>query len=106
MNYDANELGIERYLAKLRRARNAWWSRYIFIHINKTGGSSIERALDLRFEHMTAREKRVDVGPRRWQTAFKFAFVRNPWARALSHYRYRVQTNQTGLGNEHLAFRD
>lgn len=97
---------VARYLAKGRRARNTWWPDYVFIHINKTAGSSIERALALRFEHMTALEKRAQLGWVRWQRAFKFAFIRNPWSRALSHYHFRVQTNQTGLGDRHLSFRD
>jgi hypothetical protein len=91
-------------VAKYRRARNMHFPNYIFIHINKTAGSSIERALYLRFEHKTAAEKLAELGVRRWRCAFKFAFVRNPWTRALSHYLYRVKTNQTGLGNAHLTF--
>lgn len=34
-----------------------------------------------------------------WDKAFKFAYVRNPWGKVVSHYHYRVQTNQTGLGS-------
>lgn len=89
---------------KLRRWRNHHLSRYVFIHINKTAGSSIEQALELRFEHKTAIEKRSELGSRRWDRPFKFCFVRNPWDRVLSHYSYRVKTNQTGLGNGHLGF--
>ena len=97
---------IQHYVGVARRARNAHLPRYVFIHINKTGGSSIEQALGLRFEHKTALDKRAELGARAWQRTFKFAFVRNPWNRAISHYRYRMQTNQTGLGDGHLAFRD
>lgn len=81
----------------------------IFVHIPKTGGSSIERMFG-----MTTSEHFVSAGPLKdltpcnkspqhftWielkrvlpldfvQRAYKFAFVRNPWARFLSEYRYR-----------------
>jgi hypothetical protein len=71
---------------------------FIFIHINKTGGSSIENALGLRFEHKTALEKMREVGPEQWERSFTFTVVRNPWDKVASHYHYRVMTNQTGLG--------
>lgn len=97
---------FDEYVAKARRFRNAHWPRYVFIHINKTAGSSIERALYLRFEHKTALEKRRELGDWRWRRSFKFSFVRNPWDKVLSHYNYRVATNQTGMGDRHISFRD
>ena len=33
-------------------------SDFIFIHINKTGGTSIEKALGLEKDHLTASEKK------------------------------------------------
>ena len=91
---------------RLRRYRDRRWPRYVFIHINKTAGSSIEKALDLPFEHKTALQKREELGPSRWRSAFKFSFVRNPWDKVVSHYHYRVKTNQTGMGDGHIDFRD
>lgn len=79
-------------------------SKVIFVHINKTGGSSIERALGLPFQHRTARQIRADLGDKRWNQRFSFAFVRNPWDKVASHYRYRVRTNQTGLGDNTIPF--
>jgi hypothetical protein len=75
-----------------------------FIHINKTGGSSIEVALGLPMEHKTARQKIDEVGWDAWQKAFTFSVVRNPWDKVVSHYCFRVATNQTGLGDGHLSF--
>lgn len=93
---------------RLERLRYYLHERYlqdfVFIHINKTAGSSIERALGLRFEHKTALEKRAELGERAWSRRFKFAFVRNPWDKVFSHYNYRLATNQTGLGERPLDF--
>lgn len=86
------------------RIHTKYLADVIFIHINKTGGSSIERALGLPFQHRTAMDIREDIGAARWQGRFKFAFVRNPWDKVASHYRFRVKTDQTGLGESRLEF--
>ena len=52
--------------------------RFHFIHINKTGGSSIELALRLPPEHKTAIQKIDEVGREVWLDAFNFCVVRNP----------------------------
>ena len=75
-----------------------------FIHINKTGGSSIEVALGLPMEHKTALQKIAEVGLPAWRDAFTFCVVRNPWDKVVSHYCFRVATNQTGLADGHLSF--
>jgi chondroitin 4-sulfotransferase 11 len=86
---------------RLQDLRARLYTKYVsdvlFVHINKTGGTSIERALGLPFQHRTALELRELVGPARWAERFSFAFVRNPWDKVASHYHFRVQTNQTGL---------
>lgn len=95
----------------LRRTRR--WSQglrerylhdFVFIHINKTAGSSVGRALGLRFEHQTAQEKRAALGPARWDNRFAFTFVRNPWDRVVSLYHYRIKTNTTGLRDQPIDF--
>jgi hypothetical protein len=73
-----------------------------FIHIPKTGGTSIRVAYsDLEDSvfwtgHESALLKYTrlqqalgkDEADRVWNNSFKFTFVRNPWARAVSHYKY------------------
>ncbi len=86
------------------RLRVEYFQRYVFIHINKTGGSSIEKALAIRHEHKTASEKRDELGEWLWKTKFSFAIVRNPWDKVVSHYHFRVMTNQTNLVNNDVDF--
>lgn len=86
------------------RLREKYFQRFVYIHINKTGGSSIEKALSLAHEHKTAIEKKGELGENRWDKKFVFSFVRNPWDKVVSHYHFRVMTNQTGLGKNPLDF--
>jgi chondroitin 4-sulfotransferase 11 len=81
---------------------------FVFIHINKTGGTSINRAVGILLkQHLTAEEIVAAIGRERWGAAFKVAFVRNPWDKVASHYRYRIKTAQTGLGVEDtLTFKE
>jgi hypothetical protein len=63
--------------------------RCIFIHITKTGGTSVAKSLFGYLPyHYTAIEYRVIYGRKHFEQYFKFAFVRNPWDRLYSAYRY------------------
>jgi chondroitin 4-sulfotransferase 11 len=83
---------------------------FIFIHIQKTGGSSIVSALrkaapdsistfsdfaachdPLKGQHVFASDLRNYLGDHEWQRFFKFAFVRNPWARLVSWYNMCIE---------------
>ncbi len=62
---------------------------YIFIHIPKTGGSSIAHSLNIKkSSHATALEARKKLYWWQYRRSFKFALVRNPWDRFLSLYNY------------------
>lgn len=70
---------------------------YIFIHIPKTGGSSILHALNI---HNYCCHEPISRYPNYLtQNVFKFAFVRNPFDRILSAYIYLTG----GFGNEYDA---
>lgn len=99
----------------------------LYVHVPKTGGQSVEQFfIDLlgldwdsdrgsllirrndnracgteKLAHLSASEY-VDcayVSPEEFCGFFKFSFVRNPWSRILSEYRYRNYFH-------HLSFRD
>ena len=79
---------------------------WAFIHINKCGGTSIERALNLPTFHDSAQQRRDFLGADRWQELTSFSIVRHPYDRVKSLYRYRIKTKQTGMGNGHIGLND
>ena len=91
----------DTYLRQQRRA-----GTFSFVHINKCGGTSVERALGLPKIHDTALERRDRIGADRWAQMFTFAVVRHPYDKVCSHYRYRIKTNQTGLGAAPIPLND
>lgn len=80
----------------------------IFIHITKTAGTSVALGLFSYLPyHYTAIEYRVIYGKKTFDNYFKFAFVRNPWDRLYSAYRYLKSggwnEKDKAWGNTHLA---
>lgn len=75
----------------------------IFIHITKTAGTSIRKAFNFNRpnrkeglrKHYHAREAINLLGTHVWNQAFTFTFVRNPWDRFFSFYRYKKSKQQT-----------
>lgn len=69
--------------------------KYIFVHIPKTGGVSIERSLSPHIDyclhigaHKNIHEHREGLPRYDFDKFFKFCFVRNPWDRAFSLYSF------------------
>lgn len=67
-------------------------NKIIFIHIPKTGGTSVSNSLSLRRSmggrHMTAIQTRDMYGQEIFDNAWKFTFIRNPWDRMVSVFHY------------------
>ncbi len=83
------------------------FSKIIFIHINKTGGSSIEKALGLPLQkHLTALEFRNKLGKKKYNKRFKFAFIRNPYDKVVSQYSYRFIRNAQNLQSDNISFEE
>jgi len=70
--------------------------KFLFIHIPRTGGSSIESQFNYKEnkeknKHWTLSDWKRTLGPEVFDEYFKFAFVRNPWSRAVSDYLFYTQ---------------
>lgn len=71
--------------------------KIIFIHIPRTGGTSIEKAFDKNMwknapleKHLSAKEARKKYGKKAWEDYFTFSFVRNPWDRVISLWKIKT----------------
>ncbi len=68
---------------------------FVFIHINKTGGTSIAKAIELpNIRHLTVKDVIGIIGQNEFNRAFVFTVVRNPWAKAFSLYNYKKLKNK------------
>ena len=79
---------------------------YSFIHIIKTGGTSILSALGLDKTHLTCRELIDKMTLSEWNKTKSIVVIRNPWDRVVSLYHYRVKTNQNNLKEMDISFKD
>lgn len=65
-------------------------TRSVFVHVPKAAGISVSQSLYgcLGGGHLTVEKYLEVLGPYRFLTFFKFAFVRNPWSRLYSAFRF------------------
>jgi hypothetical protein len=81
--------------------------KFIFVHINKTGGTSIEVLLKKYSNKFKRHQSIIDLNKEASSNDyFKFTFARNSWDRFLSLYKYRIKTNQTNLGSNPIPFKE
>ena len=65
---------------------------FLFIHIPRTGGTSIEdhfqkEGVEDIYKHWTLNDYKNDLSNEVFENYFKFAFVRNPWNFTISKYK-------------------
>ncbi len=93
---------------KTKRSNSLIYQNLIFIHIPRTGGTSIEAALGFQLgndeKHLTAKDLQRRVGEAAWKNAFVFSFVRNPWDRIISLYQQPYFSNINQLSQKPLAY--
>lgn len=92
--------------ATLNKFHAKYFQDFVFIHVPKCGGTSVERALGLPLlNHDTALERYRFLGEHRWRERLTFAVVRDPYARLASSYFYLHQTAKTALPDLQEEFR-
>lgn len=80
---------------------------FIFIHINKTAGTSIIDVIGKPFrKHLTAKEIINVIGQKKWDAAYKFTVIRNPWDKVVSQYKHNIKVNSSNMANKKISFKD
>ena len=90
----------------IKRNKHLYLNNFAFVHINKTAGSSVRKALGIHGDHKTALEKIEWMGKKRWNKKFTFTIVRNPFGKVVSHYCYRIKTNQLNMRVDNVSFEE
>jgi len=86
--------------------------KFIFVHIPRTGGTSIECNISEKIEikklwtlkHLTAKGIFDKIGKNKWDKYFKFTFVRNPWDRVISLYHQPAFNKINHISSKSLKY--
>jgi hypothetical protein len=73
------------------------------IHIPKTAGTTVNTMLNVRMKNHYTWEERFVQQNRNPEDYFVISFVRNPYDRLLSYYRYKKHKQQTGFEKTSLS---
>ena len=65
--------------------------QYAFVRIPKTGSQTIQSLIKSSWPHLKATVAQETVNIADWNTAFKFAFVRNPWDHLVSWFFFAIK---------------
>lgn len=79
---------------------------FIFIRLHRVGGTSSAMALGVDKIHCTTKEAINCVGKDVWTVAYKFAFVRNPFSKAVSTYNHFSRYNRQHMKDVPISFHD
>lgn len=80
---------------------------YVFIHINKTAGTSIVDVIGKPFrKHLTVKDVINVIGQQKWDQAYKFTVIRNPWDKVVSQYKHAIKMNSNSMAKKSIEFGD
>ncbi len=98
-------LALKKYVSQVEKKEKP-----VFIHINKTAGSSIANSLAipeshftlLEFEKLYKKQTNKDLP----KDVTVYTAIRNPFDKVTSQYFFRIKTDQNNLGKNTLSFDD
>lgn len=91
---------------RIKVARHQMLDGFIYVHITKTGGTSIREAFNLPHEHKPAYRIIEDIGRKRWDHKYTFSVVRNPWDKVVSTFTFRKRIGHGILKEKEISFQE
>lgn len=79
---------------------------FIYLRLHRVGGTSTAMALGVDKIHCSAKEAINCVGRPVWDSTYKFAFVRNPFAKAVSTYNHFPKNDRFQMKSNPITFDD